>query len=221
VTGSGTPSGPGTAGALRRVIRRRPGRPAASADRCEMCSAALPERHRHVLDEQRDEVLCVCQACTLLFQRAAAGRGHYRLVPDQRIPLPELSPHDLGVPVGLAFFVTRPDGSTIARYPSPMGPTQWEIAAEAWQAMRERCPALQDLAPLVQALLVNTARGAREQWIVPIDDCYRLVALVRREWQGLSGGGRVWPAIEQFFADLDRRPGSPLRAPIGGGNRNG
>jgi hypothetical protein len=54
----------------------------------------------------------------------------------------------------------------------------------------------------VEALLINTARGAREHWIVPIDSCYRLVAVVRREWSGLSGGGTVWPAVEAFFAAL-------------------
>lgn len=200
------------AGALRRAIRRRSGGAAADVERCDLCNVAVPEQHRHVLDEQRDELMCACQACTLLFQRDAAGRGHYRLVPDQRVRLPELSPQELGVPVGLAFFVLRPDGSVIAHYPSPMGPTRCEVDPEAWQAMQERCTPLQDLTPGVQALLVNTARGAREHWIVPTDDCYRLVALVRREWKGLSGGSQVWPAIERFFVGLDRRPGSPLRS---------
>lgn len=71
---------------------------------------------------------------------------------------------------------------------------------------------MRDMAPGVQALLVNTAPGARERWVVPVDDCYRLMALVRREWTGLLGGSTVWPAIARFFADLGRRPGSPLRA---------
>jgi hypothetical protein len=201
-----------TAGALQWIIQRPFAHPAAAGERCDMCSAAVPDNHRHVLDEQRDELLCACQACTLLFQREAAGRGHYRLVPDRWVRLPELSPHDLGVPVGLAFFVTRTDGSVVAHYPSPMGATRWDVERETWQRIQGRCPPLRDLVPGVQALLVNTARGAREHWIVPIDDCYRLVALVRREWKGLSGGSRVWPAIERFFAGLDRRPGSPLRA---------
>ena len=38
--------------------------------------------------------------------------------------------------------------------------------------------------------------------IVPIDDCFALVTLVRREWRGLSGGTRVWPEIDRFFAAL-------------------
>jgi uncharacterized protein DUF5947 len=201
--------------ALHRAIRRSAARSAATEERCDMCSATVPENHRHVLDEQRDELLCACQACTLLFQRDAAGRGHFRLVPDTRIRLPELTPSELGVPVGMAFFVREPDGSISAHYPSPMGATRWDVDAGTWQLLEQRCPALRELAPRVQALLLNTARGAAEHWIVPIDDCYRLVALVRREWKGLSGGSEVWPAIERFFAALDRRPGSPLRSPPG------
>jgi hypothetical protein len=55
----------------------------------------------------------------------------------------------------------------------------------------------------VQALLINTTRGAQEHWIVPIDDCFRLVTVIRGEWTGLSGSDRVWPAIDRFFAGLD------------------
>jgi hypothetical protein len=64
------------------------------------------------------------------------------------------------------------------------------------------CPALGTLAPDVEALLVNTARGAQHHWLVPIDDCLRLVAVVRQTWKGLSGGNQVWPAVERFFAEL-------------------
>lgn len=201
-----------TPGALRRAIQRRPsGDTTQPAERCDLCSEAVPQQHRHVLDEPRGALLCACQACVLLFHRDAAGAGHYQLVPDQRTRLPELAADDLGVPVGLAFFVTDSDGTIHARYPSPMGPTHWQIEPETWRTAQQRCPPLRDMAPGTQALLINTARGAREHWIVPIDDCYRLVALVRQEWRGLSGGSRVWPAIDRFFADLARRPGSPLR----------
>ena len=202
-----------TTGALRRAVRRRFEPAVDTGERCDMCGAAVPARHRHVFDEQRDELLCTCQPCTLLFERDAAGLGHYRLVPEHRERLPGLDPHELGVPVGLAFFVKRSDGTVVAHYPSPMGATRWDVDTAAWRRVEERWPAVRDMAPEVQALLVHTARGAHEHWIVPVDDCYRLVAVIRREWRGLSGGSTVWPAIERFFADLDRRPGSPLRAP--------
>jgi hypothetical protein len=39
---------------------------------------------------------------------------------------------------------------------------------------------------------------------VPVDDCYRLVATVRRSWRGFAGGDRVTAEIEAFFAGLRR-----------------
>jgi hypothetical protein len=55
----------------------------------------------------------------------------------------------------------------------------------------------------VEALLVNRAQGARQQWIVPIDDCFRLVGVIRTHWRGLTGGKEVWQALPRFFEDLD------------------
>jgi hypothetical protein len=197
--------------ALRRAIRRgRVGRaePDQDEERCDLCAAPLPSGsadshgHRHLLDEQRDGLLCSCQACALLFEREAAGRGHYRLVPEHRRRLAELDTHALGLPVGLVFFVRDDDGRVVANYPSALGATHAEVDEQTWRGLVEQCPPLGELAPGVQALLVNTNRGACEHWVVPIDVCYRLVAVIKREWQGLSGGGTVWPAIEEFFAEL-------------------
>lgn len=196
--------------ALRRLVRRPgsgvPGVGARSGtaerERCELCGEPLLGRHRHLLDEQGGQPVCACQGCALLFSRPGAGLGRYRLIPDQRTRLPEISVRELGVPVGLAFFVARPDGSVVAHYPSPLGITRWDVQPDAWRRVVQRCPPLAELEPGLRALLVNTARGAREHWIVPVDDCYRLVALVRGEWRGLSGGPRVWPVIERFFAEL-------------------
>jgi hypothetical protein len=56
----------------------------------------------------------------------------------------------------------------------------------------------------VEALLVNRARGRRGQWLAPIDDCYRLVAVIRTRWRGFTGGKEVWAEIERFFEELDR-----------------
>lgn len=196
------PSRHSSAGALERVIRRAGVRRRQSQERCELCSVPVLADHRHMLDTERGEVMCACQACSLLFSKGAASEGHYRLVPRRRVRLPAVSTKDLGVPVGLAFFVPRADGTVIAHYPSPAGATQWEVDPPAWAAVLDRHPELRTLEPDVQALLVNTARDQQQHWLVPIDDCFRLVAVVRREWKGLSGGSRVWPEIEQFFAEL-------------------
>ncbi|KUL45972.1 hypothetical protein ADL22_10570 [Streptomyces sp. NRRL F-4489] len=195
---------------LARLIRSAAaGSRAAAEERCDLCAAAVPDDHRHLYDGERDEVLCACRACALLFVRGEASDRHYRLIPQRRIRLPPLDTEPLGVPVGLAFFVPRSDGTVVAHYPSPAGPAQWEVDAAAWQRVATACPELATVAPDTEALLVNTARAMRHHWIVPIDDCFRLVAVVRREWRGLSGGARVWPAVEEFFAGLTTARSTP------------
>jgi hypothetical protein len=57
----------------------------------------------------------------------------------------------------------------------------------------------------VEAVLVNRARGARQHFLVPIEDPYRLVGLIRTRWRGLSGGEDVWKEIEGFFEELGRK----------------
>jgi hypothetical protein len=165
----------------------------------------VPEQHQHLLDTDSGELMCACRPCALLFDRDAAGGGHYRQVPWRRRRVRPVATEPLGVPVGLAFFVVRGDGVALAHYPSPAGPTQWEVDAQAWQRLVETAPELRELRTDVEALLVDTARGRGDYWLVPIDDCFRLVAVVRRSWRGLSGGGAVWTAIDQFFDDLVER----------------
>ena len=55
----------------------------------------------------------------------------------------------------------------------------------------------------MEALLVNRVKDARRQWLVPIEDCYRLVAVIRTRWRGFSGGKDVWREIDRFFEALD------------------
>ena len=57
----------------------------------------------------------------------------------------------------------------------------------------------------VEALLVNRTRGARGHFLVPIDECYKLVGLIRVHWKGLSGGQEVWEEIGRFFEELGER----------------
>ena len=54
----------------------------------------------------------------------------------------------------------------------------------------------------MEALLVSRARGMREHWLVPVNDCYELVGVIRTRWRGLSGGSEVWEDIDRFFDDL-------------------
>ncbi|MGI5347893.1 DUF5947 family protein [Streptomyces sp. CA-250714] len=190
-------------GALARVMRRAAEPPPAEdAERCDLCAAPVPADHRHLLETTGEQVLCACRPCSLLFVREAAGAGRYRLIPHRRRRLAPVPTAPLGVPVGLAFFVPYADGSVRAHYPGPAGAARWEVDPGAWHETVERCPELATLAAGVEALLVNTVQGREQHWIVPVDDCFRMVAVVRREWRGLSGGSRVWPALDRFFAEL-------------------
>jgi hypothetical protein len=149
----------------------------------------------------------------VLFDRGASRTGRYRLVPERRLRLDADVPSDeawagLGIPVGIAFLVQcepRVGGGVVAAYPSPVGAIESPIPASLWGEVVAAEPVLATLEPETEALLVNRARGARGAWLVPIDDCFRLVALVRTSWRGLGGGTAAWRGIAGFFEDLDRR----------------
>jgi len=59
----------------------------------------------------------------------------------------------------------------------------------------------------VEALLANRVGESRgvtpaEYYLLPIDECYKLVGLIRTHWRGFSGGTEVWQEIGQFFTHL-------------------
>jgi hypothetical protein len=180
-------------------------------EQCELCSEPIPSEHRHLVDLNSRELMCACRACTILFDRSAAGGGHYRLVPDRRLRLPDFELDELRwaalqIPVDMAFFFRNSQaGRVMAFYPSPAGPTESLLELGAWEEIERANPVLASLEPDVEALLVNRARGARDYYVVPIDDCYLLVALIRMRWRGFTGGTEVWDAIKDFFDGLRDR----------------
>jgi Family of unknown function (DUF5947) len=196
---------------LRRLAKRTTEARAAELERCELCSEAIGPEHRHMLDLRSRELMCACQACSLLFDGTAAGGGHYRLVPDRRLlltgfALDEPTWANLRIPVDMAFFFRSSEAErVVALYPSPAGATESLLGLEAWDELVAANPVLESLAPDVEALLVNRARGEHQHFVVPIDEPYRLVALIRTRWRGLTGGQEVWEEIEGFFAALARR----------------
>jgi hypothetical protein len=199
-----------SASALQRFVRRTT--PAAQTlERCELCGEAIPREHRHLLEVSSRRVSCVCQACSILFSNKAASAGRQRLIPDRCLVLKNFRMSDaqweeLRIPVGMAFLLwSTPAGQAVAFYPGPAGATESLLPMEVWSALETSNPALAELEPDVEALLVNRARGARQYFLVPIDECYRLVALIRRHWRGLSGGQQVWQEIGQFFEALQTR----------------
>jgi hypothetical protein len=196
---------------LRALARRSAAEREAELERCELCGTPIPEEHRHVLDISTRDLKCACRACSILFDRRAAADGRLRLVGDRRLTLDGFTLDDvmweeLRLPVDVAFFFRSAlAGRVLAYYPSPMGPTESLLSLEAWDALEAANPVLRTMEPDVEALLVDRARGARRQWIVPIDDCYSLVGLIRTRWKGLTGGTEVWRELEEFFDRLDER----------------
>ncbi len=93
----------------------------------------------------------------------------------------------------------------LAFYPSPAGATESLLELEAWQALVVQNPILGRLEPDVEALLVNRMNKDREYYRAPIDECYKLVGLIRANWRGLSGGSEVWEEVGQFFTSLKQR----------------
>lgn len=195
--------------ALQRFAQRAAEASLAAAEKCDLCSEPVAERHRHLLESGTRQVACVCQACALLFAQPAASRGKYRLIPDRHLYLADFVMSDaewdsLRVPVGMCFIVVGSSGP-LGFYPGPMGATEALVDPSTWAVLFDRYPILSGIEPDVEALLVNRARGARDYYIVPIDTCFSLAGLIRMHWRGLSGGNEVWVEIGQFFDTLRKR----------------
>ncbi|HZL52078.1 MAG TPA: DUF5947 family protein [Terracidiphilus sp.] len=78
---------------------------------------------------------------------------------------------------------------------------------EAWNEIADSNPALHRLRPDIEALLVNRVGHSHgmansEYFIAPVDECFKLVGLIRSNWRGLSGGTEVWMEIGSFFTSL-------------------
>lgn len=209
---------------LHRLATQAARRRAEAQQRCELCGEPIPAEHRHLLDLERREAVCACRACSILFDHGAAGGDHYRLIGDRRVRLDDLDLDDatwerLRIPVDMAFFYRGSrEGRVRAFYPGPMGATESQLGLEAWEAIEAANPVLGEMRPDVEALLVDRVRGARRQWLVPIDDCFRLVGLIRTRWRGLTGGREVWEELSGFFDELDTRA-RPAASGIAGARR--
>jgi hypothetical protein len=189
---------------LRRFVR-----PRAPRERCELCDADLADEHPHLVEVASRRLACACDACAILFAGQVGTR--YRRVPRRVRFLPDFRLADqswegLHLPIDLAFFLhSTPAGRVVALYPSPAGATESLVTLEAWEELAASNPVLREFEPDVEALLVNRMGGARECYRVGIDECYRLVGLIRIHWRGLAGGPAVWGEIAGFFAGLKER----------------
>ncbi|MEU8243601.1 DUF5947 family protein [Actinoplanes missouriensis] len=184
-------------GTVRRWGARVPDGP-----RCGICSVVISVRHRHLLDESRRALVCGCPGC----HARPASDGRIRPVPDRYLEFPgEVAAQetwdDLRVPAGLAI-VTRVGEGLVVCGPGPGGAVESVLPGAVWDRLVARHPAFAALSPGVEALVVR--RGGC--FLVPVDACYELAALLRSSWRGFDGGqGVARGSLTMFFARLQAR----------------
>src|SRR5262249_32440638 len=157
----------------------------------------------------------------ILFSSQSGSK--YRRVPSRILSLSDFQLTDaqweaLMIPINMAFFFfSEPQHRIVALYPSPAGAMESLLPLDSWQEILSRNQIFTSMKPDVEALLVSRVdrihrRTNAEYFLVPIDECYRLVGLIRANWRGLSGGAEVWQQIAQFFEGLRQRSGEASRA---------
>jgi len=187
------------------------GAAAAEAEHCELCHEVLTDRHGHLVDTDKRSLACACRACYLLFTHEGAAGGRYRAVPeriyhDPGRPLTDEDWNELQIPVAMAFFFYNSAvGRVVAGYPSPAGPTECELDLAAWDRIAAAQPLFGEMAPDVEAILVNRTELGNEVFLIPIDMCYSLVGELRLYWQGFDGGAEVRTALATFLTGLRNR----------------
>ncbi|MGI8559381.1 MAG: DUF5947 family protein [Solirubrobacteraceae bacterium] len=196
-----------------------PAAPAAGSkppdDRCEICRASMPDDHRHLLHLEERRILCTCEACWAMH----SGDAEYRPAGMRTAWLEDFVFSDerwahFQIPIGLAFFMrSGMTNGIVAFYPSPAGATESELDLEAWDALVQENPVLADLEPDGEALIVNRMGDEPQYAIAPIDDCYRLVGLIKSRWEGISGGAALEQVVPEFFEMLRARVEAYTKAP--------
>ena len=190
---------------LRRFVKPRSN----FVERCDLCSVDVGHVHPHLIEPATRKIVCACQACAILFSGTADTR--YKRIPEHVQLLPGFQISDgewdaLMIPINLAFFFhSSVMNRVVALYPSPAGATESLLDDQSWERILESNPALAKMECDTEALLVNRVGQAAHYYIVPVDECFKLVGLIRTNWKGLGGGQEVWQAITEFFSDLQKR----------------
>jgi Family of unknown function (DUF5947) len=202
----------GSLAALQQFVRK----PQERKEVCELCAASLRPDHQHLLELEKHQVVCACEPCSILF--GSQARQKYRRIPRDVHALCDfaMDTHEwesLLIPINLAYFVYSSAAErTVAQYPSPGGAMESSLDLKYWSAVVERNPVLRTLESDVEALLVNRISDPPQYYRAPIDQCFRLVGIIRSHWRGLSGGTEVWQQIARFFDELKEMTGEAQHA---------
>jgi hypothetical protein len=178
--------------------------------RCDICGTSIPDDHRHLLHLWERRIVCSCEACWALH----SGDPEYRPSGMRTLWLDGFECGEelwgmLGIPIGLAFFMcssgSDPAHPVVAFYPSPAGATESVLGLDAWDALEQANPILEQLEPDAEALIVNRLAEPPQYAIAPIDVCYALVGLIKSRWEGISGGDALGGAVSEFFETIRAR----------------
>jgi hypothetical protein len=180
--------------------------PPVQQESCDFCHAPLAEQHQHLIEPVARRLECVCDACAILF--GSQGQTKYRRVTRRIQYLPDFRLSDLDwnalmIPIGMAFmFHSSAAGKVIALYPSPAGAVESTLPLDSWARIVAENPVLQTMEQDIEGLLVCRVGGNRDHLIIPIDECFKLVGLIRTRWKGFSGGTDLWKEVERFLNRL-------------------
>ena len=183
--------------------------PVEETEVCELCQRPVSDDPRHLLELDERRILCACEPCMAI----KSGLSNYAPVGVRTLWLDDfVFPDELWaafqLPIGLAFFMrSTGTNSVVALYPSPAGATESELHLESWTKLVELNPILLDLEADAEALVVNRITQPAQHAIVPIDECYRLVGLIKSTWTGISGGSAIEDAVPKFFEYVRNKAG--------------
>lgn len=178
--------------------------PEKEIEKCFFCGLVLPEDHRHLVDLSAMKFMCTCEMCMI----TKAESGTYKPLPQRSLRLEGFNMSDqlwsdFLIPVNMAFFVVSAKrNGTVAYYPAPTGATESKLKMEAWNNLAELNPILNTLTSDLEALLINRLDDTGEYYIVPIDNCYKLIGMIRIAWKGIFGGKETNDTIRKFFSEL-------------------
>jgi Fe-S cluster biogenesis protein NfuA/nitrite reductase/ring-hydroxylating ferredoxin subunit len=169
---------------------------------CELCPSGLGENHRHLLHLVERRIVCVCETCW----STRSGDPEFRPPGSRTLLLEDFAMADdvwaaFQIPIGLAFLLrSSVSGGVVALYPSPAGATESELELTAWDALCAANPVLDRLEPDAEALVIDRTGAQPMYAIVPTDQAYRLVGLIKARWEGITGGRGVDDAIAEYWA---------------------
>ncbi len=184
--------------------------PAPDVERCELCETTVPSDHRHLLHLVERRIVCSCEVCWAKH----SGDPEYRPAGMRTKWLSDFECTDemwanFAIPIGLAFFMRSGlEDRVVGMYPSPAGATECELDLEAWERLVAANPPLGDLDVDGEALIVNRIGSEHQYAIAPIDQCYRLVGLIKSNWEGIAGGTAIEQTVPAFFEELRAKDGA-------------